>query len=192
MSDNGREKVRALIAKADEALLWLHRGAAVVAGLIIALATAIVLYQIYVRYFGRNPSVWTLDIATMLMVPVTYLAAGYISRLDGHVSVAFVVDALPLRLRAAAEVLRLLVQLAFVCLLAWYGYRGAMSLFERGYVSGSAAIPLWPTAIAIPLGGALFGLETLSQLAKTLVGPPSAVTRELTDGEDPLASAGPR
>jgi TRAP-type C4-dicarboxylate transport system permease small subunit len=159
-----------LAVRADVALLWLHRVAVGVLAFAVSSMAAIVLYQICVRHFGSRPSDWTLDVAAMLMVPMTYVAAGYISRQDGHVSVNFVVGALPAPIQRVAEFVSLFAQIVFIGLLTWLGYRGALGLFERGYLSGSSGLPLWPAAAAIPVGGAIFALEVLRQMLYLALG----------------------
>lgn len=104
---------------------WL----ATAASLITALFFVLVVAQVIARYFLQTSITWSEEAARYGFVWATLLGAAAVTGMAGHYSVR-IVDPLfgPAGLRLL-EFFRVLVELAFTGVLAWYGLKWAMRLW---------------------------------------------------------------
>lgn len=134
-------------------------------GLILAVITVSLIYQVFGRYvIGRAPG-WSEEVARMLIVWLTMLGAAACLRGGSHIAVTVLVNALPQRLRHAVLWVRDLAILATAGVLAWSGVRYA----ELNAAQDSAAleIPMSFAYSSLFVGAALIALQlTLSRIGR--------------------------
>lgn len=157
--------ITALIARLD---LWLTRA---LDGAVIALA-ALLFVLLNVAVFSRfilNSSVsWSEELPAHVLAALTFIGAAYLTRTSEHLGFDAVVRLLSPGLKRVVMAGNLLLMAGFGALLAWYGGIAAASFGARMMISVDLPVALFRWAM--PIGGALITLISLTRLAGLITG----------------------
>lgn len=157
--------ITALVARLD---LWLTR---VLDWAVIALAGLLfVLLNIaVVSRFLLNSSVsWSEELPAHVLAALTFIGAAYLTRTSEHLGFDAVVRLFPAPVKRAVMAANLILMAGFGALLAWYGGIAAASFGSRMLIS--VDLPMALFRYAMPVGGALIALISLTRLAGLLTG----------------------
>jgi TRAP-type transport system small permease protein len=130
--------------------------------LIVLLAgmAAVVFANVTLRYVTGGSLVWAEEVARYAMVWLTFLGAGSVLRMGGHIAIENLQDALP---QGAARAIRAGVALAMAGMgvaMVWMGIEYMKrSQFQ---MTASTQIPFSYVYAAIPVGGALLLWSTVA------------------------------
>jgi TRAP-type C4-dicarboxylate transport system permease small subunit len=130
----------------------------------VALIAGAFWYEVVARYFFNAPTTWAYDLAAFALCPMIFLSIPEMARRNAHIVIAYLVDPLPLRLRAPLGRVILLVA-AVVCIVcAWIAGAETWRQYVRG-VETITAFPIqkWWVSIFIPYGLLNCGLYFLRQ-----------------------------
>jgi TRAP-type C4-dicarboxylate transport system permease small subunit len=135
-----------------------------ISGILIVGLTAVVVYAVVWRYVGGSSPRWYDEVASIMLVWLTYYAGALAALKRGHIGVDGVLLALPQTWRMAAAILAEVLVIAFFALLAWMGLvvlqiLGGMTLMSLRWV------PVQFTQSVIPIGAGLFIVAQLAQHA---------------------------
>lgn len=139
-------------------------GIAIFAGALFFSLIAVMIFEVVSRYVFGAPTLWAGDLTYMLGGAVFMLACGYTLKQGGHVSIDFVVMALPMRLREAIQgVLMLFVVLPTLSAEARIAASKALSAYQNGTTDPVSAFApqLWPFYSLLALGLVVFTLQIL-------------------------------
>lgn len=156
---------------------WFAKGEALLANALLVIIVLLVFFAGVLRWFG-DPLVWSVDLAQLLFVWVSFLGADMALRKRAHIGIDYLVKRLPGRARVALDVALATVALAFLLTMAVLGYELTMLNRERQF--GDSGISYAFVTIAVPLGCLL--------LASTLVGQVVAAMRSLKRRAQPIFS----
>lgn len=141
----------------------INRGLMLVAKLCLITVVLAVGYTVVMRFlFDDSPS-WTFDLASLMMLPLTYLAAAAIATAKGHVTVDVVVEMAGPRIGRVLEALGEAIAAVFVVYLAYLVSSEFFDIFASGRVTGSARLPYWPAALCVPIGLIALAVEFARQ-----------------------------
>lgn len=155
-------------------LLLLDRFADLTCRLAISAMTLLVLVQVVLRYVVRAPLSWVEEATVFLMIWVTFIGAGRALRLGEHIAMTLARDRLPKRFVDTLRALSHLAILSFVALLAYHGWRLALS--AEGQRSPALAIPMaWPYFI-IPLGALFMFTQQIAVIIESSTSRPADET----------------
>lgn len=154
---------------------------AVLANVLLAVIVFLVFIAGVMRWFGL-PLVWSVDLAQLLFVWVSFLGADMALRKRAHIGIDYLVRRLPGRARVVLDVLLALVCVAFLGTMAVLGYRLTLMNIERLF--GDSGIPYAWVTIAVPAGCVLLGLTMIGQIVAAL--------RSLRGESQPIFAADPR
>lgn len=153
------------------ALDWVENAFAAVAGVLLVGAVGMVVVEVVVRYFLDVSFAWVIELNENFMVYVPFIAAAWVLREGGHITVDLLDNILRARMRRAADVLVAVVGIAASGIVAYYGGKITLEAYRSGLVSLSIVrIPEWYVTISIPIGAGLLVLEFGRQLLRTLAG----------------------
>ena len=147
---------------------FLAQLASALASVMIVALIVIFGWLVYGRYILNATPTWVEQAALLMVVWITFLGAAVGVRRGTHLSVDFIRDAMPGRLRHAALVFVSLALLFFGAMLAWQGY----VMFER---TARRDIPLigisegW-RAVPVILGGGMIFLFAMDDLIRRAAG----------------------
>ncbi|MBF7055104.1 TRAP transporter small permease, partial [Halomonas sp. KAO] len=117
-------------------------------------------YQVFARYVLGSPTFWSEELARFLIVWLTMLgSASLMKERDGHISVEYVADKLPMKIGFVVGFIRDLLTIAMCGLLGYYGAK----LVEVGARTSSSGmqVPMSFPYLAIPVGALLISLVLL-------------------------------
>ncbi len=157
-------------------------------GVLLVLLTAIVVYAVAWRYLGGASPRWYDEVASILLVWLTYYAGALTALKRGHIAVDSVVLALPERWRVVAAYFAEAVTIAFFAVLAWAG------MIVLDVLSGLSLISLrWvPLTLAqsvIPIGAVLLIVAQLLSLPEHMAKVRAGISKEQEEIDQALAEA---
>ena len=157
--------IPALIARLD---LWLTRvlDAAVVgmAGLLFVLLNV----AVFTRFALNNSVSWSEELPAHVLAALTFIGAAYLTRTSEHLGFDAVVRIMRQGLKRAVMAANLILMAGFGAMLAWYGGIAAASFGTRMLIS--VDLPMGLFRWAMPVGGALIALISVTRLAGLLSG----------------------
>jgi TRAP-type transport system small permease protein len=161
----GMAPIPALIARLD---LWLTRvlDAAVVgmAGLLFVLLNV----AVFTRFALNNSVSWSEELPAHVLAALTFIGAAYLTRTSEHLGFDAVVRIMRPGLKRAVMAANLILMAGFGAMLAWYGGIAAASFGSRMLIS--VDLPMGLFRWAMPVGGALIALISVTRLAGLLSG----------------------
>jgi len=160
-----------------KAVTGLNRWLAVMASLLVFIMVAAISYEVVARYFFDAPTVWALELSTLLLGPYFMLAGPYLLHTAGHVNVDIIYGKLSARGAAMVDA-GIYPVIGFVaCVLIYQSIPVALNSIDSGETSFSSWNPaIWPVKTLIPVA---FTLLLLQSIAETL----QAINRIRTRGE---------
>jgi len=155
----------ALVAFVD---LWLTRILdAVVIGL-SGLLFCLLNYAVFTRFILNDSVSWSEELPAHILAALTFIGAAYLTRTSEHLGFDAVVRILSPGVKRAVMAGNLILMAFFGALLAYYGGIAAQSFGSRMLIS--VDLPMALFRYAMPVGGALIALISLTRLAGLLTG----------------------
>lgn len=140
---------RALITLFDRLIETL----AFLAGTLGILMMAAISVDVVSGYVFHKPIMGVLELSEMVLLYVTFLAAAWVLREEGHVNMDFVLLLLKPRAGAWLNAVTSLFCAAMSFVLFWYGLKATQSLFQEGLLeSGTIEINQGYLIMVIPIG----------------------------------------
>lgn len=140
------------------------------AAMIIA-AVGITCQMIFIRFVLNGSTTWQTEAVIYLMIAATLIGLSYVQRLRGHVNVDLIPLILPMRARRILAVVTLLLSIAIIAVMLFYGYEFWHFAWERGWRSDTVWGPkLWVPYLALPLGLGLLLLQLIADLVALVLG----------------------
>jgi TRAP-type C4-dicarboxylate transport system permease small subunit len=127
---------------------------------------------------AQRPLAWYDEVASVLLVWLTYYASALAALKRAHIGFPGLVKALPARGRIAALVLREIAVIGFFAILAWQGVRVLRLLAGETLVT--VDVPVQLTQSVIPIGAVLFIIAELLALPEQIRAGEPAAAKELT------------
>ena len=142
----------------------LSSALAVLAGVMVILLIGVMIYEVVCRYAFNAPTLWAGDMTYMLGGALFVLSAAFALKENGHVSIDFLAQMLPERLRFfISGLLMACVALPAFTAISWVAANKAISAYERGTVDPVSAFApkLWPFYSIISIGLVALSLQIL-------------------------------
>ncbi|WP_046867031.1 TRAP transporter small permease [Microvirga massiliensis] len=126
-------------------------------------------YSVVARYVFERPSMHAFEVSGYLLVAITWTAAGWVFKIDRHVSMEAVSHRLGGRWKMISDVIAQASVLVFCLVLVWVGALSTVEALQRDYRSASLLrFPLWTVYAFIPIGAGVLGLAALRRLVQTI------------------------
>ncbi|MCD6419773.1 MAG: TRAP transporter small permease [Synergistetes bacterium] len=123
--------------------------------LFIAIA---VFYNVIMRYLFRNPTYWSTEVTSVMLVILTFLGAGEILKQDHHIKFSLILDRLSPKGRRVFEIINSILGVLFCVILVWQGGRAT----EMVYTNNMRMPSLLGTPLSIPYFFITLGALTLA------------------------------
>jgi len=156
--------VRNTLVRVSRALGRVEDG---LAGLVLAAVLVLVVYELTMRgVFGRS-NLWTDEMARVLLIVMTYVAAVGLTRDGANVRVEFFVNWLKPAAQAVIERLGDVLCLGFAATAAWLGLRYVIESATLGisFAHSDLPFPVWMAQATIPFCFTLMSLRLLLRVA---------------------------
>lgn len=119
-------------------------------------------YEVIMRYCLNRPTTWVTEITSYSLLFITFLAAPWLLKQDGHVRVDILLDRLSPKTQAAFHLISSILGAAVCMTLFWYGARVSWNVFMRGYYQFSVLdIPYVYVISVVPVGSLLLFIQFL-------------------------------
>ncbi|MCW0234196.1 MAG: TRAP transporter small permease subunit [Ferrovibrio sp.] len=165
-----------VIAGFTGAVTAINRAAFYLAISLVYLIVPVMLIDVVARYVFNAPTVWGMELATLLFGPYFLLAGPYVLHLKGHVAMDILRQRLKLRADRMVELVNLPIIIAFCAILLWFSVPAAVDSWNYGETSFSAwNPPIWWTKAAVPLSLVLMLLQGLAEFLRVLFRDPGAM-----------------
>ena len=131
----------------------------------------IVVYDVILRYFFNDPTLWGFEMAGFILLAVTFIGGGYTLLHRAHVNVDIFYMRLSAKGKAWIDLFTYPIFLFGCCyVLIWWGAEVSTEAFHKGYRTESMWAPLiWPSYAIIPIGAFLIGIQGLGKWIRDLV-----------------------
>ena len=137
---------------------------------IVAIITAILAFEMLMRYAFNAPTVWVHETSQYLFVAYAFIAGAYTFRVGLHVKMDIVYRLFPLRMKATTDLFTSLIGLTYILALIWFGGIEAWeSIGARETSTTVWAPPIYPFRAMIPIGAFLMLLQWLAQFLRNLI-----------------------
>lgn len=114
------------------------------------------------RYILGKPLNWVIDVSTILLLYIAFLAAAWLLRDEGHVSIDLLFVFLKPRRQFLLQVINSLICMAVCAIITLYGVIETISVWKLDlYVDMPLEPPKWLVVIIIPLGSFLLCIQSV-------------------------------
>lgn len=128
------------------------------------------MYEVISRYVFNAPTVWGLELATLLFGPYFLFGGAYLLHLKGHVNLDIIKNKASPLMQKILEMFAQIVVVVFCVILLYYAYPAAIDSFQYRETSFSAwNPPIWPTKFAIPIALVLLALQSIAELISLFI-----------------------
>jgi TRAP-type C4-dicarboxylate transport system permease small subunit len=139
------------------------------AGLGVITMTAIVVVDVFLRYFFHKPLLFSDEVTIYCMIYITFVGAALTMKLRRHVNVDLLIIHLPMRVQRWLDVATKLSGTIVVFIITWYTAGWVLYNYRTGYASsGILETPLWIPMLVIPVGMFFWGLQYLVEFFKAV------------------------
>lgn len=150
----------------------------------VAILVLDVLWGVFTRYLLDSPSRWTEEVATFLLVWVSFLGAAVTFDRQEHLGVDYFVKKLD---SAAQLILKIVVQfvvLAFVgAAMIYGGYVLVSETLKAGQLTPALEIKMGYVYLAVPVSGLFIMLSCLERIVELLTGQEQTTEDSTNTGE---------
>ncbi|WP_114194204.1 TRAP transporter small permease [Edaphovirga cremea] len=136
------------------------------AALALFILVVMTIAGVFMRYFMAQPIQWTEEMSGLLMIWVVMLGGVVAEREKAHLTIPFVVDMLPAKIKTIVATLVSIASIGLLLYMAWLGYRLAeMAQFK---VTQILKISWFWIDLAVPVGALATAYFTLHWLISDL------------------------
>lgn len=148
-----------------KALLFLERyfERILITAALIAISVILIM-QVIMRYFLRDPFVWSEELARYLLVWTAMLGVSLAVREGRHIKVDLLPTMLSPRFQWFFDLCAHLGVLIFCALMIWFGVPLIERLARIGQPSPALEIPMWIIYTSVPVGFGLAGIRAIQAL----------------------------
>lgn len=132
--------------------------------LLMAVMTALIIVQIFMRYVVQESLTWSEELARYLFVWATYLGAAYGVKKNAHICIEAVTGALPGRIKEITYIVAQVIFLLFAALVVKEGFVLSMKIFKFGQSSAALGMPMGIIYLAPTVGFALVFIRLIQNI----------------------------
>ena len=134
---------------------------------LVAAIACVMLAQVFFRYVLNSSLQWAEELSVYALVWLVFIGGATVTRGWGHITITAFVNLLPLRARAWTFVAAKVLSLAFIVVLAYWGFQ-LVNLPVHAASPSMGFSTRW-VKVSIAVGAILMTLFTLSEIARDLV-----------------------
>lgn len=122
----------------------------ILTGIVMGLIVLITFGNVVARYFTSQSFAATEEFSIALLIVLSFVGSSAAFAFDRHIRVAFFVDRLPRRMRAAAEWLSFVVTAGLFAFIAFYAARLTWDQYRFEETSPALGVPQWWYTVWMP------------------------------------------
>lgn len=151
---------------------WLIKALEIVVMIATAILVLDVIWQVFTRYVLRDPSTWTEELATMLLMWVALLGASVAFHRKGHLGVDYFIGKLSPNNKTLVELLVYLIIAFFAVIMIYGGYKIVSFTLLTNQLSAALEIKMGYVYLVLPISGFfifILSIETIIEKSNTLL-----------------------
>ncbi|MDR1732090.1 MAG: TRAP transporter small permease [Synergistaceae bacterium] len=133
----------------------------IVIGLSMIVMIVINFGNVLCRYVINFSFGFTEELCVMLFILVSFMGAAMAARYRNHLGFDMLLEKFPPKMRKAVETATLVLTLALMGIMFYYGLSRCRNLYRYKSVSASMRIPEWIPGLIIPAGSIAIGIRTI-------------------------------
>lgn len=162
--------ITALAVKAAALLFLIERYLTYASAAIIIGVMCFVGAEVFMRYVLNSPIPGHLEGSELLVCIIVFFAVAYTQSLKGHVGMTLIIESLPEKTKKILEIITLLLSVATCAILSYFSFKYAYNCWVIGDITMSPPFfPVWPSALAIPIGYMFLAMRMYLQALHLLV-----------------------
>ena len=162
--------ITALAVKAAALLFLIERYLTYASAAIIIGVMCFVGAEVFMRYVLNSPIPGHLEGSELLVCIIVFFAVAYTQSLKGHVGMTLIIESLPEKTKKILEITTLLLSVATCAILSYFSFKYAYNCWIIGDITMSPPFfPVWPSALAIPIGYMFLAMRMYLQALHLLV-----------------------
>ena len=155
-------KTRELLAKANHIFDGINTGMTIFAGGIMIFLMLAITVEVLLRYFFRIPTPWMLEVTEFSILWITFLAAAWLLKRDGHVKMELLLTRLNPRAQARLNTITSIIIVIVCIIILWATAENLAHYIETSHVRPSERrFPTSPIFIIIPIGYLMLTIQAL-------------------------------
>lgn len=133
---------------------WFDRGLEFFTAISMGVLVVDVTWQVVTRFILKNPSDWTEELATYLMIWVGVLGAAVAFSRGAHLGIDYFTAKMKVKMQKVVELFVLICVFTFsVVVLLYGGIQLVIGTFASGQTSPALTLPMGYVYLAIPVSG---------------------------------------
>lgn len=149
---------------------WLNAKFGWIVAFLMCPMIAIMIWEIVMRYFFNQPSLWAYEISLFLYGGYIVLGGAYTHLAGGHVNVDIIWGQLSLRGRAILDILTSGFVFFFLGVLFWESLQITINSWRIGETTMTHWQPIYyPLRTTVPVGCFLFMLQAMAKLIRDVL-----------------------
>ena len=150
-------------------LRCFNRWMAIIAALLIVIATVALVYEVITRYYVQIANDWMIEFCVYLLIAATFLAAAYTQAERGHVGIEVLDEVMSPRWNRIRLMIGDALSAIVVFVVAHNAWHYSWDAYEQGWTTSSTwAPPLWIPYFLMAFGLTTTGLQMIVQILETL------------------------
>ena len=120
------------------------------------------------RYIFNAPITGAYEITEVMMITVVFLFLGYTQAQKGHISIDFVIQLLPQKMRMTIDIVTHLVSLFIMILIGWMNILRCLELMRINEVTPILHVPISPFFLILAIGCFVYSIEFIKNIKDIL------------------------
>jgi TRAP-type C4-dicarboxylate transport system permease small subunit len=149
----------------ERVIRFLEGGLNVIAGLMLLAMMFLGACDVIGRYLFNSPITGAMEISSILMGGMVFLAWAYTQEKGAHVTVDIFFALYPRRLQAVLSLIMLFLSALLFALILWQSLDVAISDWQGGKLVRLILIPIAPFKLLVSLGALFIVIECILQMA---------------------------
>ena len=142
---------------------------AVFAGFLLIFATLSVTVEVIFRYFLNRSIMWVVEVSEYILLWVTFLAAAWVLRHEGHVRMDLLLNRLSSRAQSLLNTITSTIGVFVWLTVVWLGIRVTWRLYETGYFTPTIMeFPKFIITSVIVVGSLLLSIQFMRRAHSNL------------------------
>ena len=135
---------------------------AVLANVLLALASLLIVTEVFVRLLLGRSILGTVEVTGYDLVYITFLATAWVLREEGHVKLELVLERLKPKVQSLINIITSLMSAIFCLIVTWYGVKVTWDSYRIDYLSPTELrTPVFLIVLIIPIGAFLLFIQFL-------------------------------
>ena len=154
----------------DRILAVVNHAIGLVSSAALVIASAVLSYSVFARYFFHVPTDWQDELSVFLIVGAVFMSGAAVQVRRGHIGIEAVASLLSPRANAVRQAVVDVASLLFCSFFAWKSWTLLHEAAVDGYRSSTTwEAPLWIPYSLMAVGMTLLSLQILAQVSAALV-----------------------